>query len=358
LEFNLIPYVVPELKGITIGGASSGCSLESMSYKVGGFHESCIEYEVITSSGDVINCNKTNHSDIFDMLHGSFGTLGIISKVTFKLCPAESYVKTSYWTFDSLEAFMTALQSEYNKPRHDFMDGIIHNEKQYVLIFGDFVSQAPYTSDYNHQKIFYRSTLIRHEDYMLTADYLFRYDRDCHWMSRRYGLENPVLRRLLGPRLLGSTNMIKTVKRNGWFLNRGRPLVTVDTMVSSDQFISFYEWIKQTLHYYPLWIVPYKITQPYPWFKPGFLNQKQQLYIDLAMYGMPQRGSDDIYKLIENKLYDIHGVKTLISLNSYDAEQFWKIYDKSAYDAVKRQVDPRHAFPDLYQKTHAVKRPQ
>ena len=42
LRVGLIPAVVPELEGITIGGAIAGCSVESMSYRYGGFHDSCL----------------------------------------------------------------------------------------------------------------------------------------------------------------------------------------------------------------------------------------------------------------------------------------------------------------------------
>src|SRR5688572_25930042 len=38
LAHGLIPTVVPELEGITAGGAVAGCSVESMSWKYGGFH--------------------------------------------------------------------------------------------------------------------------------------------------------------------------------------------------------------------------------------------------------------------------------------------------------------------------------
>ena len=41
LKYELVPIVVPELKTITIGGAVAGCSIESMSYKNGGFHDNC-----------------------------------------------------------------------------------------------------------------------------------------------------------------------------------------------------------------------------------------------------------------------------------------------------------------------------
>src|SRR5262249_41063845 len=39
LEHGLVPIVVPELKTITIGGAVAGCSIESMSFVHGGFHD-------------------------------------------------------------------------------------------------------------------------------------------------------------------------------------------------------------------------------------------------------------------------------------------------------------------------------
>src|SRR4051812_1101556 len=52
LKHGLVPMVVPELKTITIGGAVAGCSIESMSFKVGGFHDTCLEYEVVSAQGD------------------------------------------------------------------------------------------------------------------------------------------------------------------------------------------------------------------------------------------------------------------------------------------------------------------
>src|ERR1041384_1780121 len=70
LEHGLVPIVVPELKTITIGGAVSGCSIESMSFKVGGFHDTCLAYEVITGEGDVLHCTPDNeHQLVFQMMH-------------------------------------------------------------------------------------------------------------------------------------------------------------------------------------------------------------------------------------------------------------------------------------------------
>jgi hypothetical protein len=72
LPLGLVPIVVPELETITIGGAVAGCSIESMSYKYGGFHDTCLEYEIITAKGDVLTCTPGNeHALIFQMMPGS-----------------------------------------------------------------------------------------------------------------------------------------------------------------------------------------------------------------------------------------------------------------------------------------------
>src|SRR5689334_4366667 len=89
-KYGLVPTVVPELKTITVGGAVAGCSLESMSFVYGGFHDSCLEYEVVTAKGDILRCTPTNeHSLVFQMIHGSFGTLGVLTKLKFGLVPAK-----------------------------------------------------------------------------------------------------------------------------------------------------------------------------------------------------------------------------------------------------------------------------
>jgi len=73
MKHGLVPIIVPELKTITIGGAVAGCSIESMSYKYGGFHDTCIEYEIITAKGDILICTPNNENNLlFQMIHGTF----------------------------------------------------------------------------------------------------------------------------------------------------------------------------------------------------------------------------------------------------------------------------------------------
>jgi hypothetical protein len=96
LRHGLVPIIVPELRTITIGGAVAGCSVESMSFKYGGFHDTCLEYELITAAGEVLHCTPDNeHRLIFQMVHGSFGTLGILSRLMFRPALRPRHVRAS-----------------------------------------------------------------------------------------------------------------------------------------------------------------------------------------------------------------------------------------------------------------------
>ena len=56
-----------------------------MAHRYGGFHDSCTELEVVTGTGKVVRCSREQDSELFAMMHGSYGTLGIITQITFDL---------------------------------------------------------------------------------------------------------------------------------------------------------------------------------------------------------------------------------------------------------------------------------
>lgn len=352
LKCHLVPLVVPELKTITIGGAVAGGSVESTSYKEGGFHDTCLEYEVITAKGDVLICTPDKENKkIFQMVHGTFGTLGIISKLKFELREAKPFVKLNYEPYATLEDYQRAINKHYKTKDVDFMDGIIHSPHKLILCVGNFVEKAPYTHSYQWRKPFYQSTGKRKEDYLKTYDYFFRYDADCHWIARNYGLENPLVRFLLGKFFLGSTKMLKKAKRLSFLFKYLKPEVVVDVFIPFSKFSQFFDFYRKEFNYFPLWVVPYK-KKNYPWIADQILNKMtDELFIDLAIYGIKQKGNKNYYQILEDKLRELKGIKTLISYNYYDEKTFWKVWNKKNYFEVKKKTDPENIFRDLYQKT-------
>jgi FAD binding domain len=354
LAKGLIPNTVSELKGITIGGAVSGCSVESMSYKDGGFHDSCLEYEVITGEGEVIICSREKDPEIFEMMHGSYGTLGVISKIKFKLLPAKSYVKMEYHHHSGFDEFWTELRERCEKADYEFVDAIIHSPTKFVICLGQMVDDAPYVSNYEWLNIYYKSTATRTEDYLSTQDYFFRYDAECHWLTRTTPvLENKLVRLLVGKIFLGSTNLITWSNRLRHILKlKKRPEVVVDVFIPSKRFKEFYQWYESDFDFFPLWIVPYRVKNYYPWLSKKWAGKMDDKFlIDCAVYGKANNDPRiDYSDLMEKKVYDLGGIKTLISRNHYDEQSFWEIYCKPTYDDMKKRLDPGNVFDGLYER--------
>jgi len=348
LAHGLVPIVVPELKTITIGGAVSGCSIESMSFVHGGFHDTCLEYEVITASGQVLVCTPDNeHHLVFQMMHGTFGTLGILARLSFKLIPAKPYVQLRYETHATLPDYQAAILRHFEARDVDFMDGIIHSPSCYVLATGAFVERAPYTSDYSWMKIYYQSTRTRTEDYLTTPDYFFRYDRGVTNVRPR-----SFLGRLVFGKLLASSQWLRLGEKLRWLLRSDKPTITLDVFVPFSRVPEFLAWYEREFQFYPLWCVPYRRVRDYEWLDDSFYaTLPDRLFLDLAIYGMRQRGPNNHHRMMEEKLRELGGVKTLIAHNYYDEDEFWSIWNKRNYDAVKAITDPDNRFRDLYTKT-------
>ena len=348
MKYDLVPIIVPELKTITIGGAVAGCSIESMSYKHGGFHDTCLEYEIITAKGNVLICTPNNENNLlFQMVHGTFGTLGIISKLKFKLIPAKPSVKVTYEKYNNIEDYKSAIWGHYENKDVDFMDGIIHSPTEYVLSVANFVDEAPYTHNYDWMRIYYLSTKKRKEDYLKTPDYFFRYDKGVTNVNPK-----SFLGRFFFGKFINSTRTLKLVEKFRRLIPPDKIPITVDVFIPFSKVSNFMEWYKKEVNHFPLWCVPYKLVRGYEWVSNDFLHKMNDtLVLDLAIYGMKKKGDKNYYKIIEDELMNIGGIKTLISSNYYSESDFWKIWNKENYDKVKRKTDPNNIFRDLYTKT-------
>jgi FAD/FMN-containing dehydrogenase len=268
LPLGLVPGVVPELEGITLGGAVAGCAVESMSYKLGGFFDSVDALELVTGTGDVLELSPTREPDLFHMVHGSYGTLGVVTRLDFRLVPAKPYVKLTYRRYHDFPGFHAALRERCAVGDYTFIDGIVHAPDHFTLCLGEFVSEAPYLSSYRWLDVFYKSTRTRARDYLTAEDYFFRYDTECHWLTRTVpGLESRPVRLLAGKFVLGSTNLIRWSNRLAPLLGRlkRRPDVVVDLFIPDRRFADFYAWYAREPRFYPLWVIPYRMPAIYPW---------------------------------------------------------------------------------------------
>src|SRR3569623_1114296 len=93
LRHDVMPAVVPQLKSITIGGATVGCGIESSSFRYGLVHETVREMEVLLADGRTVLCTPDNeHLDLFYGFPNSYGTLGYALKLKVTAVRARRYV--------------------------------------------------------------------------------------------------------------------------------------------------------------------------------------------------------------------------------------------------------------------------
>ena len=158
--------------------------------------------------------------------------------------------------------------------------------------------------------------------------------------------------RLLFGKFMTSTQWLQLGRRFHWLLRKDRPTVTLDVFVPISKLVEFMTWFERELGFFPLWCVPYRRVHDYEWLHDEYWRQlPDEMFVDLAIYGMKQRGHGNVHRLIEQKLRELGGIKTLISHNYYSEKEFWEIWNKPNYDAVKAITDPDNLFRNLYDKT-------
>jgi hypothetical protein len=228
------------------------------------------------------------------------------------------------------------------------MDAMIHAPDDYVLCAARFVDEAPYVSRYDWLKVYCDSTRSRAEDYLTTRDYFFRYDRGVTQVHPK-----SLLGRLFLGKVIGSSEILRLAEHLHRFLPAARPTVTLDVFVPLSRAEAFLSWYQQAIGHYPLWCVPYARVRDYEWLSPAFYRGLgDKLFLDLAIYGCKQRrGGPNLYRLIEERLLEIGGMKTLISHNYFTEDEFWRVWNKENYAAAKSIADPQDIFRDLYTKT-------
>ena len=365
LKYHCLPLVVPELKSITIGGALSGVGIEASSFRYGFVHDGIIQFEVLTGNGKIIECTADNdHSDLFYAFPNSYGTLGYALKVRVKLISASPFVKLTHYRFTEATAFFSELErlclANHTTGDLAFIEGVIFNPADFVLTTGEFVNEAPFISNYKYLRIYYKSLQKRKTDYLTTEDFIWRWDPDWFWCSRVFGMQNPVLRLLLGKWFLKSTvywKIMRFMNKNpfvNYFYQRrqsSRETVIQDVLIPIGESRHFYDFFSKNIGIKPIWICPYMAynkANRYDFFP----TQPNQLYLDFGFWDSVQsNGTTGYYnRLIEKKVTELKGLKSLYSDAFYPEEEFWQIYDKHNYQTLKQKYDPEGVLNDLYKK--------
>ncbi|GAA5085268.1 FAD/FMN-containing dehydrogenase [Thermocatellispora tengchongensis] len=366
LPHGLMPYVVPQLKTITLGGAVTGLGIESTSFRDGLPHESVEELEILTGDGRIIVARDDNeHRDLFRAFPNSYGTLGYALRIRIKLKPVSPYVRLTHLPFSDADKCMLAMQEicergEHDGEKIDFVDGVFFRPGEMYITVGQFADRAPYASDYTGMRIYYQSIRTRTRDWLTIRDYLWRWDTDWFWCSRAFGVQQPLVRSLMPRRWMRSDVYRRlvgldrkygvTARIDRW---RDRPVqesVIQDIEVPVERGAEFLDFFSAKVGMTPVWMCPLKAREEWPLYplEPG------RLYVNFGFWGtvpLPRGQFDGYYnRMIERAVHDLDGHKSLYSTSFYPREEFWRLYNGDAYWPVKRSYDPGGRLLDLYDK--------
>ena len=363
LARGVMPCVVPQLKSITLGGAAAGVGIEASSFRYGLVHDTLLALEVLLADGSIVTCTPDNeHRDLFYGFPNSYGTLGYALKVTARTIPVKPYVRIEHVRHTDPKRCFEDLEARCRAKDADFIDGTVFSRDEMVITLGRFADSAPYTSDYNYERIYYRSIRERADDYLTTRDYIWRWDTDWFWCSKNLFAQNPLVRKLMGRERLNSTTYAKVMRWNSkWGFTRAFSRLTgrypesviQDVDIPIGRAAEFLAFFLQEIGILPVWVCPIGGYHAHARF-PLYPVDPKILYVNFGFWDVVQdpvrREPGHYNRKIERKVAELGGVKSLYSDSYYPEDEFWRLYNKPAYDALKARYDPRGKFKNLYEK--------
>ena len=364
LAHGLIPYVVPQLRTITLGGAVTGLGIESTSFRNGLPHESVIEMDVLTGDGAIVTTRPGD--DLFDAFPNSYGSLGYAVRLRIRLERVPAYVELRHVRFDSASDLASALTTivatrEYEGVRVDGLDGVAFSPGECYLTLASWTDRpGGEPSDYTGQKVFYQSLQERSTDVLTMRDYIWRWDTDWFWCSGAFGAQNPRIRRFwpkrwrrsdVYMRLLGVDRRFRIADRLDDRAGRPRrERVIQDVEVPVDRLAEFLEWFDREIGMRPVWLCPLVAVRSWPSYPlaPG------EIYVNVGFWGTVHVGEDapnsPKNRAIEAQVAALGGHKSLYSEAFYDEATFADLYDTANLDRLRAIHDPQSRLTHLYDK--------
>ena len=359
LQYGFVPPVIPELPGITVGGAIQGGAAESSSSKHGLFHNCCEEYEIILGNGDIVQASRGKNSDLFWGTACSYGSLGIITLVKMSLIPAKKFMHLTYHRVGSFSEAIRMIEKNVHESV-DYIDGILFSKNLGVIMIGnleDTKKDLPASSFLNAtDEWFYlhaentAKKFAIYEEVIPIKDYLFRYDRGGFWMGR-HGFDlfkmpfNRFTRFIFNP-LFKARNLYRYVHMT----NSSQEFFMQDISFPKETILEFIKFVSGFLRIYPLWLCP---------LKPGKSDKLSPAYadtdvmIDVGIWGLIDKSKDFIEanRKVEKIAEKFDGRKVLYAHAYYTSEEFWKIYDFEWYNSLRNKYSAHDTFSNVYEKT-------
>ncbi len=372
LPHGLTPLVVPQLRTITLGGAVTGLGIESTSWRNGLPHESVLEMDVLTGSGEVVTTDAgSRHPDLFRGFPNSYGTLGYATRLRIELEPVGRAVALRHVRFHDLDDARRRSRGGRRRRGVRRRAGRLRRRRG-VLGHRVLPRARPAQRRAGADQRLHRPRHLLpldparrpapRRDRLTTLDYLWRWDTDWFWCSRAFGAQNPRVRAVWPKRWLRSSVYWKLIALDRRFAvadrleaRQGRPpreRVVQDVEIPLAATAEFLRWFLREVPIEPIWLCPLRLRSDQAWslypLHPG------ETYVNVGFWSSvpsdPGAEPGATNRRIEHEVTALGGHKSLYSESFYDEDEFRRLYGGAQYTALKQRWDPDGRLPDLYAK--------
>ncbi|MDP9120135.1 MAG: FAD-binding protein [Acidobacteriota bacterium] len=106
LAHGLVPRVLTNNLGVSIGGTLSVAGLGVASFRYGAQADNAVELQVVTGAGEIVTCSREQNRDLFDAVRCGLGQFGIITRARIRLRRVKQMVRKYYLLYDDLGLLM------------------------------------------------------------------------------------------------------------------------------------------------------------------------------------------------------------------------------------------------------------
>ena len=366
---GLVPQVVTEFPGITVGGGFAGQAGESSSFRYGLFDRTVSCLEIVLPNGDIANASKAENAELFYATAASFGTLGITTLLKINLIEAKKYVELVYHPISSMTEAVQKFEDLTEDPFTEYIDGIMFSRENGVICSGRMTDTAtPQVRGFTRavdpwfyrqaQKNISKPTEKPVVESIPLTDYLFRYDRGCFWTGI-YAFQyfvtpfNRITRWALDY-FMHTRVMYHALHKSGF----AKQYMIQDVALPYHAANEFLDYLDDSFGHYPIWLAPVCQTgqsQDTPY--GGLLQEtpKSKSPDKMINFGIWGPGSSnravfvEENRRLEDKVQELNGRKWLYAHTYYTEEKFWSIYDRKSHDALRAKYNACH-LPNVYDK--------
>jgi cytokinin dehydrogenase len=119
---GLVPPVLTNNLGVTVGGTLSVAGLGVASFRHGAQGDNVTELEVVTGAGDIVVCSETKDREVFDAARSTLGQFAVITRARLKLRRCKPKTRTYFLLYDDLGAIMRDAQAVIERDGVDYLE--------------------------------------------------------------------------------------------------------------------------------------------------------------------------------------------------------------------------------------------